>query len=250
MPIGSSSTRAGEAGPLAGPRTEPDLGARPRDHPVRVLVVDDHEVVREGLAAALSSDGQFEIVAAVSTAAAALAVAARTRPEVALVDLRLPDMMGDRLCSEFRARFPAIAVVVLSSYVSEDTVRNAMEAGASAYITKAAGLSELRKALAGVVAAASEPAAPQILEQLHDLVSRRRYETTLTPQQERVLELSAMGLTYREIGARLFISESTVRFHMQKLKGKFGARTKTELIATAIRSGALPPAAEDLGGAR
>jgi DNA-binding NarL/FixJ family response regulator len=218
-----------------------------RHRRVRVLVVDDHEVVREGLAAALSSDGQFEIVAAVSTAAAALSVAARLGPDLALVDLRLPDMMGDRLCRELRSRFPETAVVVLSSYVSEDTVRTAMEAGASAYITKGAGLSELRKALAGVIASSAEPVERQIVAQLHDLVARRRYQMMLTPQQERVLELAAVGLTYREIGARLFISESTVRFHMQKLKGKFEARTKTELIATAIRSGALPPAAEDLG---
>lgn len=215
--------------------------------PVRVLVVDDHEVVREGLTAALSSDGQFEVVAAVPTAAAAITVAGRTRPDVALVDLRLPDMPGGRLCRELRQRFPATAVVVLSSYVSEDTVRTAMEAGASAYITKGAGLSELRKALAEVVTNHSEPVERQIVGQLHALVSRRSSESRLTPQQERVLELSAEGLTYREIGSRLFISESTVRFHMQKLKAKFSARTKTELIARAIRTGAMAPAAEDLG---
>jgi DNA-binding NarL/FixJ family response regulator len=232
-----------------GSRREPD-GQGDRARPVRVLVVDDHEVVREGLAAALSADGQFEIVGAVSTAAAALAAAARTRPDVALVDLRLPDMMGDRLCGELRTRFPATAVVVLSSYVSEDTIRGAMEAGASAYITKGAGLSELRNALAAVAATGSEPVERQIVSQLHELVLRRPDSTRLTPQQERVLELSAEGLTYSEIGARLFISESTVRFHMQKLKGKFDARTKTELIARAIRSGALAPALEDLGAIR
>jgi DNA-binding NarL/FixJ family response regulator len=211
------------------------------------MVVDDHEVVREGLSAALSSDGQFEVVAAVPTAAAALAAVSRTRPDVALVDLRLPDLMGDRLCVELRKRLPSTAVVVLSSYVSEDTMRTAMEAGASAYITKGAGLAELREALADVVARREEPGEPQIVGQLHQLVSRRSDDSRLTPQQERVLELSAEGLTYREIGARLFISESTVRFHMQKLKGKFGARTKTELIARAIRSGAMAPASEALG---
>jgi DNA-binding NarL/FixJ family response regulator len=213
------------------------------------MVVDDHEVVREGLSAALSSDGRFEVVAAVPTAAAALAAVSRTRPDVALIDLRLPDLMGDRLCIELRKRLPSTAIVVLSSYVSEDTMRTAMEAGASAYITKGAGLAELRKALADVVARGEEPGAPQIVGQLHQLVARRGHDNRLTPQQERVLELSAEGLTYREIGARLFISESTVRFHMQKVKGKFGARTKTELIARAIRSGALAPASEALGKA-
>jgi DNA-binding NarL/FixJ family response regulator len=227
----------------------PDLleGSVEAQRPVRVMVVDDHEVVREGLSAALSADGQFEVVAAVPTAAAALAAVSRARPDVALIDLRLPDLMGDRLCVELRKRMPSTAVVVLSSYVSEDTMRTAMEAGASAYITKGAGLAELREALADVVARGEEPGEPQIVGQLHKLVSRRGDDTRLTPQQERVLELSAEGLTYREIGARLFISESTVRFHMQKLKGKFGARTKTELIARAIRSGAMAPASEALG---
>jgi DNA-binding NarL/FixJ family response regulator len=214
---------------------------------VRVLVADDHEVVREGLSATLSSDGQFEIVAAVATAADALTMATRTRPDVALIDLRLPDMMGDQLCRELRKRLPSTAVVILSSYVSEDTVRTAMDAGASAYITKGAGLSELRKALVSVAAGEADPSHPPIVGQLHALVAQRGGQGRLTPQQERVLELSADGLTYREIGARLFISESTVRFHMQKLKAKFGTRTKAELIARAIRSGALAPAGEDVG---
>ena len=133
--------------------SEADSAETEPARPVRVLVVDDHEVVREGMSAALGADGQFEVVAAVATASAALQAATRTRPDVALVDLRLPDLMGDRLCAELRRRLPATAVVVLSSYVSEDTVRTAMEAGAAAYITKAAGLAELRKALLDVVGA-------------------------------------------------------------------------------------------------
>ena len=173
----------------------------------------------------------------------------RSRPDLALIDLRLPDMMGDRLCAELRTRLPSILVVVLSSYMSEDTVRAAMEAGAAAYITKGAGLAELRKALAAVLDDREGLATRRSSGQLRDLVSRRDDDSRLTPQQERVLELSAEGLTYREIGARLFISESTVRFHMQKLKAKFSARTKTELIARAIRSGAMAPAAEALGKA-
>jgi DNA-binding NarL/FixJ family response regulator len=213
---------------------------------VRVLVVDDHEVVREGLSAALSCDGSFEVVAAVATAASAMIAAARACPDVALVDLRLPDTDGALLCRDIRQRYPRTAVVVLSSYVSEDTVRSAMQAGASAYVTKGAGLAELRRAIVRSVADSDAPGESQIVGQLHDLVAERAVDGRLTTQQERVLELSAEGLTYREIGVRLFISESTVRFHMQKLKGKFGARTKTELVARAIRTGAMAPATEDV----
>ncbi|GAC1388096.1 MAG: two-component system response regulator DevR [Marmoricola sp.] len=230
---------------MLGSEREFGSGAAPR--PIRILVVDDHEVVREGLTVALSGDGRFEVVAAVPSARAAMSVAAHARPDVALVDLRLPDMTGVRLCRDMRQRFPATAVVVLSSYLSADTVRSAMEAGACAYITKGAGLTELRRALSAAGGRPEERGEPQIVSQLHDLVSQRGGQVRLTAQQERVLELSADGLTYREIGARLFISESTVRFHMQKLKGRFGARTKTELIARAIRTGAMAPAVEDLG---
>jgi DNA-binding NarL/FixJ family response regulator len=216
---------------------------------VRVLVIDDHEVVREGLSAALSCDGAFEVVAAAATAASGMLAAARARPDVALVDLRLPDTDGAVLCRGIRQRYPGTAVVVLSSYVSEDTVRSAMEAGASAYVTKGAGLAELRQAIVRAVADRDAFGDCQIVGQLHDLVSQRSVGGRLTTQQERVLELSAEGLTYREIGARLFISESTVRFHMQKLKEKLGARTKTELVARAIRTGAMAPAIEDMTAA-
>lgn len=231
--------------------SEQGQAAAPLPHggAVRLMVVDDHEVVREGLAAALASDGTLEIVAAVSTAADALTAAARKRPDLALIDLRLPDMMGDDLCRELLRRLPRCAVVMLSSYLSEDIVRSAMVAGAAAYITKGAGLAELRRVLTAVASASADDE-PQIVLQLRELVAQRGGSSRLTPQQERVLELSAEGLTYREIGERLFISESTVRFHMQKLKAKFGTRTKAELIARAIRSGALAPASEDLRGGR
>ncbi|MGO9957225.1 MAG: response regulator [Solirubrobacteraceae bacterium] len=212
----------------------------------RVLVVDDHEVVREGLSAALSADGRFEVVGAVSTAAAAMRQAQRSRPDVALVDLRLPDATGIELCHDLHQAFPSMALVMLSSYLSEDTVRDAMDAGVYAYITKAAGLAEVRSALVEAVVEREGQAHPQIVAQLHELVSRRSGGSQLTPQQERVLELCAEGFTYREIGSRLFISESTVRFHIQKLKGKFGARTKADLIARAIRAGAMGPAPEDV----
>lgn len=213
--------------------------------PLRVLVVDDHEVVREGLVATLSADGRFDVVCAASSGAEALGALRRIQPDVAVVDLRLPDIAGDELCRELRRRTPGLPVVILSSYASDDTVRSAMEAGASAYVSKAAGLSDLRAVLDRVLAADGSAQLP-IVEQLHRLLVRHDESAARpTPRQERVLDLVAEGLTYHEIGERLCISESTVRFHMQKLKAKFGARSKTDLIAKAIRSGVIAPAAED-----
>jgi len=186
-------------------------------------------------------------VAEASTGREALRRVRQTLPDIALVDLRLPDMRGEELTRELHRGFPGTAVIILSTYLSEETVRGALQAGAAAYVTKAAGLPELLAAIERVrqgrrvVGAAS---GPQIVKQLHQLVNERMSGTTPTPQQERVLELAAEGFTNQEIGKRLFISESTVRFHVQKLKAKFEARTKTELIAKAIRTGFIAPAGE------
>jgi DNA-binding NarL/FixJ family response regulator len=211
------------------------------------MIVDDHELVREGVRSALSRVAGIEVVAEASTGREALRRVRQTLPDIALVDLRLPDMRGEELTRELHRGFPGTAVIILSTYLSEETVRGALQAGAAAYVTKAAGLPELLAAIERVrqgrrvVGAAS---GPQIVKQLHQLVNERMSGTTPTPQQERVLELAAEGFTNQEIGKRLFISESTVRFHVQKLKAKFEARTKTELIAKAIRTGFIAPAGE------
>jgi DNA-binding NarL/FixJ family response regulator len=209
---------------------------------MRILIVDDHEVVREGLVAALSSDPGREVVAVASTAEEGIRRAKQTLPDVALVDFRLPDKSGVDLCRHMRENFPSMALVMLTSYLSEDTVRDAIQAGATAYVTKSAGLVELRRVLTQIeTGRAGEEGASQIVEQLHRIAHANAGGAGPTPQQQRVLELAAEGLTNEQIGARLFISESTVRFHLQKLKGKLGARSKTDLIARAIRKGLIAP---------
>jgi DNA-binding NarL/FixJ family response regulator len=214
---------------------------------VRIIMVDDHEIVREGVRASLSRTPGMEVVGEAATGREALRRVRQTLPDIALVDLRLPDMRGEDLTREFTRDFPSTAVIILSTYLSEETVRGALQAGAAAYVTKAAGLPELVAAIERVrngQSAVGAASGPQIVKKLHALVNERMAGTTPTPQQERVLELAAQGFTNHEIGDRLFISESTVRFHVQKLKAKFEARTKTELIAKAIRTGFIAPASE------
>jgi DNA-binding NarL/FixJ family response regulator len=213
---------------------------------VRILIVDDHEIVREGLRLALAADDRYEIVGTAHDGQSALDVARRTLPDVALVDLRLPDTSGDELCRQLRERFPSTGVVILTAYLSEGTVRACLEAGALEYVTKAAGLPELRAALDRVARERAAPSAtaPQIVAHLDALVRRRAGYTRTTPRQEHVLELVAEGLNNVQIAERLFIAESTVRFHIQKLKTKLNARSKTELIAKALRTGVISPAAE------
>jgi DNA-binding NarL/FixJ family response regulator len=214
---------------------------------LRLLLVDDHEVVREGLVATLGK--RYDIVGVVSTGADALTWAATGNADVALVDYRLPDTSGDVLCQALRQQAPDMAVVILTTYSSPATARRALNAGASAYVTKAAGLPALYNVLDrlehGGFDTPGPAAATQILAQLHQPSSQHEGAILLTPQQESILELASLGLTNREMGAHLYISESTVRFHLQGLKTKFGARSKTDLIARAIREGAISPMAED-----
>jgi DNA-binding NarL/FixJ family response regulator len=216
---------------------------------MRVIVVDDHEIVREGLTATLSSPST-RVIGGAGTGREALALVQRLAPDVAIIDLRLPDMTGIELCRRLVALRPSTAVVVLSTYISEETVRAALGAGAAAYVTKAAGLAKLRETLASLDAKPDTRGevlqAPAIVKQLHRLASEHAGGVRVTPQQQRVLELAAQGLTNREVGERLFISESTVRFHIQRLKRTLDAKTKTELIAKAIRGGMIEPAPEDV----
>jgi len=215
---------------------------------MRIMIVDDHDLVRRGVRAALSDDPRIETIAEAASGRAALQLVRRVLPDVAVVDLRLPDMSGVDLTRALVAHSPRIAVIVLTTYLSEETVRHALDAGAAAYVTKAAGLPELTAAIDRVARGERDGRAasgPRIVKQLHAAATHGcAGELAPTPQQERVLELVAAGHTYREIGSRLYISESTVRFHIQKLKAKFGARTTTELIAKAIRAGFIAPAAE------
>jgi DNA-binding NarL/FixJ family response regulator len=209
---------------------------------MRILIVDDHEVVREGLAAALDRDPRLEIVGLAATGSDALALARQQLPDLVVLDLRLPDMPGDEVTRTLRKRFPHTAVLVLTSYLSEDTVRCALEAGAASYVTKTAGLSKLRSEIERISEGEDLErayAADQIVSELETLAAARCKETNPTRQQKKVLELASHGYTNVKIAEELLITESTVRFHFQNLKIKYSARTRAELVAKAIRLGVV-----------
>lgn len=212
--------------------------------PLTLILIDDHEVVREGLRGALARDNRFRVLGEASTGAGGLALAQKVHPDVAVVDLRLQDMSGLDVCAQLVAADPSLRVVILSTYLSEDMVRNAAAAGAAAYVAKAAGLAELRTTLASLQHGPGKLDATRISKQLHELAARRLEVAGVSERQHRILELAGEGLTDRQIGERLYLSESTIRFHIQKLKKIFDAQSKTDLIAKAIRTGALPQADE------
>ena len=217
---------------------------------IRVLLVDDHDIVRIGLWAAISK--KHTVVGHAPNGAEALERVRQTRPDVVVADLRLPDMPGEELCRRIRETDPMVSVVILSAYLSEETVRLSLDAGAAAYVTKAAGLPELMSVLERLrhnATSARPESAPQIVARLHAVVAGRTEAVPLTPTQASILELAAQGLTNNQISGRLFISESTVRFHIQNMKKKLGARSKTDLVVRAMRLGAIAPGPESVRSA-
>jgi DNA-binding NarL/FixJ family response regulator len=216
---------------------------------MRILVVDDHEVVGYGLAASLSAVPSARVVAVASTGADAISIARRARPDVAIVDMRLPDMSGVEVCRRLIADTPGMSVVMLTSYCTHETVRSAQDAGAAAYITKSAGIAKLKETVtrigSGPGGRLSDHSVSAIM---HDLDNDGAAESphSVTRHQQRVLELAAAGLTNGQIGDRLCISESTVRFHIQKLKRVFDVPTRTALIVRAVQDHVVSPDAEPL----
>jgi DNA-binding NarL/FixJ family response regulator len=218
---------------------------------MRIVIVDDHEIVRHGLRLMLPNDPGITVVAEAETATQALTAVRRTTPDVVLVDYRLPAMTGDELCRRILALAPSTHVVIVTTYLSEQIVQRCIDAGAAGFVTKESGLDELRSVLAELTdgpGPLQRASATSTVRRLYRLARAEVDEAhRVTPQQERVLELVAAGLTYVEIGKELHIAETTVRFHVRTLKERFGARTKSELIAMAVRSALIAPGTDVVG---
>lgn len=199
---------------------------------IRVFLVDDHAVLRMGLADMLSREPGIEVVGSASSGTEALE-ALTTRPvDVLLTDLRMPEMSGEQLIAEVRKRLPEIGVGVLTTYHSDEDVFGSVKAGALAYILKSASMEQIVEAI-GCLRQGSTWFPPQISRQLTQRLAR----TELSAREVEVLRLAAKGLRNREIGSALFISENTVRNHIVSLMEKLGASYRTEAIAMGIRQG-------------
>lgn len=207
---------------------------------MRLVVVDDHEVVREGLVTALA-DVETEVVGSAASGHEAIELTGRTACDTAIVDLRLPDMSGAELVSRLRESHPDMLIVVLSTYLSPHVVQACLDAGADTYVTKAAGIRELRRAVRTLTAEdRPRPDAEEIVARMTSF-SPPPTGARLTPQQTKVLREAAGGLTNREIARKLFLSESTVRFHVQNLKTVLDARTRAQLTVKAAQLGLIQP---------
>jgi DNA-binding NarL/FixJ family response regulator len=207
---------------------------------IRVLVADDQRVVREGLVLLLELLGGIEVVGAAADGEQALALAADLRPDVVLMDLRMPRLDGVAATRRLRERDPEIRVIALTTYDDEQSVVQALRAGARGYLTKDAGAEEIRQALEAVVRgeAAIDPA---VQRHLVDALATGGPATAgtlpdgLTPREAEVLSLIAEGLSNAEIAHRLVVSEATVKSHINHLFTKIGVRDRAQAVTYAYR---------------
>ena len=207
--------------------------ARP---PLRLLVVDDHEVVREGLVALLSRREEFQVVAEAGTVAESLAAVRRFEPDLVVMDVRLPDGSGIEACREIRAEYPAIRIVVLTSYPDEEAVLSAILAGASGYLLKQIRGRDLVTALEAVGRGDSllDPAVTErVLERVRRIANgaERDELSDLTAQERKILRLVADGKTNKEIAAEVFLSDKTVKNYVSSILSKLNLQRRAQAAA-------------------
>lgn len=206
----------------------------------RVLVVDDHEVVRLGLRLLLQNRPEFELVGEAETGAQAIALAERLRPDLVILDVRLPDRDGLEVCQEITQRFPDTRVLILTAYLNEEFIVRAIEAGASGYVLKRAGSRELIQALEALARgeAILDPAVTQkVLEQFRQRSRAAQADAfkDLTPRERLILARIAEGKTNKEIAEELFLTEKTVRNYVSIILDKLGLSNRVEAAAYALR---------------
>jgi DNA-binding NarL/FixJ family response regulator len=203
---------------------------------IRVFLLDDHELVRRGVRELLESEDDMEVVGEAGTAEEALARIPPTQPDVAVLDMRLPDGDGIEVCRDIRAKRPEIACIILTSFADDEAVYAAIMAGAAGYVLKQVRGAELVDGIRHVAAGESllDPAVTtRVLERL-----RKEPEDELaglTEQERRILNLIAEGLTNRQIGERLFLAEKTVKNYVSNLLAKLGMSRRTEAAVYAAR---------------
>jgi two-component system response regulator DevR len=210
--------------------------------PVRVFLLDDHEVVRRGISDLLDSEPDLEVVGEAGTAREALARIPALRPNVAVLDVRLPDGDGVTVCREIRSQMPEVACLMLTSFADDEALFDAIMAGAAGYILKQVRGNDLVSAIRTVASGGSmldSKAASQVMERLRDGAERKDPLAGLSDQERRILDLIGEGLTNRQIGDRLYLAEKTVKNYVSSLLSKLGMerRVQAAVYATELKQG-------------
>jgi DNA-binding NarL/FixJ family response regulator len=205
---------------------------------VRVFLLDDHEIVRRGVRQLLEDSGEILVVGEAATASEALSRIPPTRPNVAVLDVRLPDGNGIEVCREVRSRHPEIQCLMLTSFSDDEALFQAIMAGASGYLLKQIKGPDIVDAIRRVASGQSllDPAVTaQVLERLRTPPAEDERLATLTDQERRVLELIADGLTNRQIGDHLHLAEKTIKNYVSNLLSKLGMERRTQAAVYAAK---------------
>jgi DNA-binding NarL/FixJ family response regulator len=209
--------------------------------PVRIVLVDDHAIVRQGLRSILDREPDLDIVAEASTADEAVAVIDRARPAIVLLDLKLStgaDAEGLELCARLTERHPDLGVLVLTTFLDDALVADAVKHGARGYVVKDVDTTELVRAIRAVARNESAFDSRSAAAMVRSLRVRPE-QPAFTDRELKVLELLAHGLSNRDIGARLYISETTVKFHVRNIMRKLDAASRAEAVYEASKMGVI-----------
>ncbi|MBV9265963.1 MAG: response regulator transcription factor [Acidobacteriaceae bacterium] len=215
-----------------------------RSTPVSVLSVDDHDLVRKGIAAILATDTDVTLVAEAGTGRDALRLFAQYRPAITLMDLRLPDMSGIEVTREIRRQYPDARIIALTSYDGDQDIYRALEAGVRGYLLKEMVHTEILRAIR-IVHSGKRFIPADVSDRLDGFFP----EVALTGREAEVLTLVARGLGNKEIGDMLGTAAGTVKAHVQSILAKLGARDRTHAVTIAIRRGIIHLHSPDMAGA-
>ena len=201
---------------------------------IRILSVDDHPLLREGIAAVINSQDDMSVIADASSAKDAVEQFRKHKPDITLMDLRLPDKSGIDTMISIRKEFPEARIIILTTFEGDVEIQRALEAGARAYLLKSMPPKELVDAIRQVYAG-KKRVPPKLAAELAEHMS----DETLTSREIEVLRQIAEGNRNRDIGEKLFITEETVKVHIKNIMGKLGANDRTQAVAIAIRRGII-----------
>ncbi len=211
---------------------------------IRLLIIDDHEMVREGLKAMLVTEPDFAIVGDAANAEQALEMIERLHPDVVLLDIRLPGVSGIDLCRMVTTQYPQTAVIILTTFTDENLVGQCIQAGARGFIVKDIERFDLKRSIRAIArgeAVIDSKAAVAVLAQLRRApqTSQEVSPDPLSTQQIVILRLIAQGLSSREIATQLYLSENTVKGYVQEILHRLGVKNRTEAVMVAVKQGWL-----------